>query len=302
MNPLGSWRSLTKRLSRRLAAADEQRPGSQQPASDEQTIQVLLRLQYQQIVHLAMPLPELPDVEFRCYSQNGEDGILLYLFSLVGATNRKVVEICAGSGIECNAANLLINHGWQGLLVEGDPAQVAAGRTFYANHPNTRFSPPAWDASWVTAENVNSLISGHGVTGDIDLLSLDVDGVDYWIWRAIDCIRPRVVVLEFNGLLGPDKRLTIPYDPGFRLDFSRQPYKCGASLAAFASLGRERGYRLVGVQSLGFNAFFVQAGLGQDVLRELSPQECFASTTRLSGYNPAWLSEMFKDGQRWEEV
>lgn len=271
-------------------------------SSVSQAIQVLLRLQYRQLRGLGLPLPELADVEFRCYSQNGEDGILLYLFSLLGTTNRKVVEVCAGNGIECNAANLLINHGWQGLLIDGDAEQIAGGRLFYANCRNTLYGPPMLLAAWVTAENVNELVRHHRFDGEIDLLSLDLDGVDYWIWRALDCIRPRVVIAEFNALLGPEKRLTVPYHADFRGDLSKPPHKFGASLGAFVRLGREKGYRLVGVQSLGFNAFFVRDGLGEDVLPELSPHECFARTERLRGWNQSWMDEMWKDGHQWQEV
>jgi hypothetical protein len=276
------------------------------PLTDDSSVcqatQVLLRLQYRQLRALGLPLPELADVEFRCYSQNGEDGILLYLFSLLGTTNRKVVEMCAGNGIECNAANLLVNHGWQGLLIDGDPQQIAGGLKFYARCRTTLYDPPTLLAAWVTAENVNALIRHRRFDGEIDLLSLDLDGVDYWIWRALDCIRPRVVVAEFNSLLGPEKRLTIPYHADFRADLSKPPHKVGASLSAFVHLGREKGYRLIGVQSMGFNAFFVRDGLGEDVLPEVSPHECFVRTERLRGWNEGWMDEMWKDGHEWQEV
>jgi hypothetical protein len=271
-------------------------------AAASQPTQVLLRMHYQHLRHTGAPRPDLIDTEFRCYSQNGEDGILLYLFSVLGSTNRKVVEVCASSGIECNAANLIINHSWQGLLIDGDPDQIAVGKAFYAAHENTRFGPPTMVASWVTAENIDSLISSHGFFGDIDLLSLDLDGVDYWVWQAIQCIRPRVIVLEFNALLGPERSLTLPYDPNFRLDFSRQPYKCGASLAAFAKLGRRKGYRLIGVTALGINAFFVRDDVGIDILPTVSPQECFARVEHLKGVGPVQVDMMFADGQRWDEV
>src|SRR6185369_1220913 len=223
-------------------------------------------------------------------------------FSVLGTTNRRVVEVCASDGIECNAANLIINHSWQGLLVDGDSNHIAAGQAFYASHENTRISPPTMTHAWVNAENIDSLISDHGFAGDIDLLSLDLDGVDYWVWRAITCIRPRLIVLEFNALLGPERSLTLPYDPEFRLDFSKLPYKCGASLTAFAKLGRSKGYRLVGVTALGINAFFVRHDVGPDIVPERSPAECFASVERLRAYGPAWLDMMMTDGQQWDEV
>ena len=281
---------LTRRELQRLAIAYSQ------------PTQVLLRLQYNAMKRDGVPPPNLIDTEFRCYSQNGEDGILLYLFSILGTTNRKVVEVCVGDGVECNAANLIINHSWRGLLIDGDPNQIAAGTAFYASHENTRIVPPKLVASWVTAENIDSLISSHGFTGEIDLLSLDIDGIDYWVWRAIESISPRVVVLEFNAFFGPDRSLTLPYDSKFRLDLSQQPYKCGASLSAFVKLGREKGYRLVGVTSLGINAFFVRNDVGGDLLPEVSPQTCFRIAPSLTNYGPAWLEAMLSDGQRWDEV
>jgi hypothetical protein len=267
-----------------------------------QAAQVILRIQYQHLLHVGAPLPAIKDTEFRCYSQNGEDGILLYLFSVLGTTNRKSVEICAETGVECNTANLIINHGWQGLLVDGDPAKIEMGRSFYAAHENTRFGPPTMAVSWVTAENVDRLIAEHGFFGNIDLLSLDLDGVDYWVWRAIQCIQPRVIVLEFNALLGPEKRLTLPYDPAFRPDLTKLPYKIGASLPAFAALGREKGYRLVGVQTLGFNAFFVRNDVGIDVIPEISVATAFSTVERLTAYDQSWMDAMYRDGQQWAEV
>jgi len=87
-------------------------------AAISQSVQLLLRQKYRDLLDNHLALPELTDTEFRCFSQNGEDGILLYIFSILGTTNKRVVEIGAGDGIECNSANLIINHGWQGLLFD----------------------------------------------------------------------------------------------------------------------------------------------------------------------------------------
>jgi hypothetical protein len=273
------------------------------PFSPEAQIgQLLLRLRYQDFVRRGAPLPRFADVEFCCYSQNGEDGILLYLFSLVGMTNRKVVEICAGDGIECNAANLVIHHGWQGLMVDGDAKQIEAGKSFYSTCRTTCFAPPRLLATWITADNVNSLVRDHGFDGSIDLLSLDMDGNDYWIWRALDCVQPNVVVLEFNAACGPTSSVSMSYDPDFRLDLNVQPYRCGASLPAFVKLARGRGLRLVGVQSLGFNAFFVRNGLAEDLLPERSIADCYNENERLRGWTPGHLETIVSGRERWEDV
>jgi hypothetical protein len=272
------------------------------PDPNAQTTQILLRLQYQQLVRQRTGLPSFADVEFRYYSQNGEDGILHYIFSLISTTNRRVVEICAGDGVECNAANLLVHHGWRGLLFDGDAAEVARGNEFYRACRSTFVAPPTFVHAWITAENVNQLVSGNGFAGPVDLLSLDIDGNDYWVWKALDCIEPRVVVVEFNTLGGPDHAEAMSYDRDYRLDLSAPPYRCGASLPAFVKLARAKGFRLVGLQSLGFNAFFVRNGVGEDLLPERSPRECFEQNDRLRAWTPAWRDALFTGREPWEPV
>jgi hypothetical protein len=219
------------------------------------------------------PLPALQDVGFSAYSQNEEDGILLYIFSLLGTTNRKSVEICAGDGIECNTANLIINHGWRGLLVDGDEANVQRGREFYARCPKTWVFPPAFVHAWVEMENVNELITSNGFQGEIDLLSIDLDGNDYWIWKAIDSIQPRVVVIECHNIWPADKAVTIPYKRDFN-KFDLHPDYSGASLGALVKLGKAKGYRLVGCNHYGFNAFFIRNGIGENFFPEVSAEQC----------------------------
>ena len=239
-------------------------------------MQILLSLKYRELLYREIPLPTFEDVEFRAFSQNGEDGILHYIFSIIGTTNRKAVEICAGDGIECNAANLIVNHGWTGLLFDGNEENIRRGKKFYSKCKDTCVWPPTLVHAWITAENVNELILSNGFVGDIDLLSLDMDGMDYWIWKAINCINPRVVVLEYQNIWGPDKSVTVPYDPNFKVEFSEfGPNYCGASLSAFVKLGREKRYRLVGCQRYGFNAFFIRSGIGEDVFPEIPTSRCF---------------------------
>jgi hypothetical protein len=238
--------------------------------------QLVLAAMYRELALRGGPFPAFRDVAFRSYSQNQEDGILLYLFAVVGTTNRVAVEICAGDGIECNTANLVINHGWSALLVDGDERRVRTGREYYARRRETRVWPPAFVHHWVTAENVNDLLIDQGFGGDVDLLSLDLDGVDWWIWRAVDAIDPRVVVVEYQDIWGFEPAVTVPYDPDFRASFrGRDPDYAGASLAAFVKLGKEKGYRLVGSEPLGFNAFFLRDDVGAEPFPEIDPATCF---------------------------
>ncbi len=242
----------------------------------EQLIQVLPRQRYRDLANRGASLPNFADVEFRCNSQNGEDGILLYIFSLIGTTNRMVLEICAGDGTECNAANLILNHGFRGLLFDGNAELIERGRAFYAAHPNTRISPPQLVAAWITAETINDQVAVHGFAGDIDLLSLDIDGNDYWVWKALTVVRPRVVVLEFNASCGPEVAATMSYNPDYRSEYDGALNRFGASLSAFIKLGRAKGYRLIGAQQLGFNAFFVREDIGAHLLPEVTAAQLYA--------------------------
>ena len=103
-------------------------------------------------------MPSFEDTEFRAFSQNGEDGILLYVFSLIGMGGRRCVEICAGDGIECNTANLIVNHGWNGLLFDGDKRLIERGRAYYARLGGYVLLPPRLVNAWITRDNINELI------------------------------------------------------------------------------------------------------------------------------------------------
>ena len=266
-----------------------------------QGVQILLSLRYQEFACRGLPLPELSNTEFRCFSQNGEDGLLLYLFSLIGTTNKRAVEIGVGYGIECNIANLVINHGWEGLMLDGNEEEIRKGKEFYSRCQDTFNRPPVMVSAWITVENVNALITENGFAGDIDLLSIDLDGMDYWILKALTTVVPRAVILEFNAMWGPHLSVSVPYKADFRLDFSKRPYYCGASLAAFVKLCREKGYRLVGVQRQGFNAVFLRSDVGAELFPEISPVECFDRNRTLRMWHPGWIPSG-ADHTEWREL
>ena len=237
-------------------------------------VQILLSLKYKELLSTKMPSLKFEDVEFRAFSQNGEDGILLYIFSLIGTSCRKAVEVCAGNGIECNTANLIINHGWQGLLFDGDERNIKVGRDFYTRCKDTYYAPPIFVRAWIDRENINALIMKHGFRGEVDLLSLDMDGIDYWVWDSISCINPRVVVLEYNEQFGFEP-VTVPYDPQF--DRLRKDINYwGASLSAFCHLAEQKGYRLVGCNRQRLNAFFIRNDVGTDRLPEIQFEYCMS--------------------------
>lgn len=259
---------LAYRLCRRLAPCT--------PLTADCATQKALLLLHRQLHGSGLPPPAMRDVGFRAHSQHEEDGILLYIFSLIGGTKRACVEICAGDGIECNTANLIINHRWSGLLCDGSKRNVERAKRYYSTNPDTRFWPPAILREWITRGNVNRVIEENGFGGEIDLLSLDVDGVEYWLWAAIASCNPRVVVVEFNHLWGPDAAVTVPYRDDFVAETTRYGSDyAGASLSAFVKLGKKRGYRLVATNAIATNAFFVRNDISCSWLPEIATHSCF---------------------------
>jgi hypothetical protein len=196
---------------------------------------------------------------FKIYSQCEEDGIIQEIFKRIGVGNRTFVEFGVQTGIECNTVKLLVE-GWNGLWLEGRRSFVKKIQTGLRSFIEKRHL--AVSQAFVTAENINSLIEKGGVSGEIDLLSIDIDNNDYWVWKAINVINPRLVVIEYNATLPPPLSLVIPYDAGRETTGTNY---FGASLEALVRLGRSKGYRLVGCNFSGSNAFFVRNDLAGDL-------------------------------------
>jgi hypothetical protein len=211
----------------------------------------------------------LDQVGFSRFSEFEEDGHLLYLLTLAGSTSRTVVEISSQDGRTCMATNLLVHHRWRGFLFDGDPVFVADGQRFFARHPATRALPPVMRAEWFTRDNVNRVLASAGIPGEVDVLSLDIDGNDLYLWSAMT-VRPRILICEFNNAVPSELALTIPYQPDF--DYTALPPDQAlfrsASLAAYAAICKRKGYRLVGTNALGFNAIFLR----DDVLATEMPE------------------------------
>lgn len=185
-------------------------------------------------------ITDLTAFERRWYSQNGEDGILQVIFDKIDVKTRFCVEFGVENGRECNSRYLIQKQGWVGLLMDGS----ASGECHIPVH-----------REFVTAENINELLAKYKVPKEFDLLSIDIDGNDYWVWRAIQAYSPRVVVIEYNAAVPPNESKTIVYDPEFQWDGTAY---FGAGLLALDQLGRAKGYTLIGCDSMGVNAFFLR--------------------------------------------
>jgi len=191
--------------------------------------------------------------ERKVYSQNGEDGILREIIRRIGSGSRYFVEFGVEDGIECNTAFLSRAFGWSGLLIEGSPEKFALLERNYEKYPRVRRMQ-----SFITRENIVHLFKQAGVPKEFDLLSIDIDGNDYWIWEALGDYKPRVAVIEYNATRPPPERWVIEYNPGHR--WNDDGYT-GASLSSLEALGKRLGYSLVGTDEKGINAFFIRNDL-----------------------------------------
>ena len=186
------------------------------------------------------------------FSQFGEDGVIAELVRRVGATNRCFVEFGAETGLEGNCVLLASALGWSGLLIEADPEAARSLIWRYSSDPGLG------RRGAVSPENVEEHFRAAGVPEEPDLLSIDIDGIDWWIWRAIRSFRPRIVVVEYNGHLAREQALTIP--AYHRESWDGTAYY-GASLTAYERLARAKGYRIVHTELNGNNAFYVRDDL-----------------------------------------
>lgn len=224
---------------------------------------------------------QLRDAEFRVFSQWGEDGILQYLISQIDipASAQRFVEFGVADYRESNTRFLLVHDNWAGLVLDGDPAHC---RFIEESGLGWRHSIEARQL-FITRENLLSFLDREGFTEDLGLLSIDLDGNDYWVWESLSDVLPRIVVIEYNSVFGPTSTVSVPYEPGFRRSVSHYSnLYWGASLAALVQLGVRNGYRFVGSNSAGNNAFFVREDVAGDLPPRKSEEEWVASSFRES--------------------
>ena len=214
-------------------------------------------------------IESLNEVEFKVFSQWGEDGIVQHLINQIPIENKTFIEFGVEDYREANTRFLLMNNNWKGLIFDESKKNIARIKkdNIYWKYELTAAS------HFITRENINDIIEMSGFKGDIGLLSIDIDGNDYWVWGAIDVVQPIIVICEYNNVFGNTKAVTIPYVPDFvrtKAHYSNLYY--GASLIALCYLAEKKGYDFVGSNSAGSNAFFVRKDLSNK-LRILSTEE-----------------------------
>jgi len=222
-------------------------------------------------------LRDLSEAEFRVTSQWGEDGIIDWLTEYLPIANRCFVEFGVENYREANTRFLLQNRNWRGLVMDGNADYMAALRQepLYWRHDVTAVH------AFITRDNINSLITDAGIEGDIGLLSIDIDGNDYWVLEALSVVSPRILVIEYNPILGDRHPVVVPY----REDFARLKAHCcglyfGASIAALVALAKRKGYVFVGTCSSGINAFFVRSDLFGCIDDRITEKQAWPSVHR----------------------
>ncbi len=213
-------------------------------------------------------ITSLFDAEFKVFSQFGDDGIIQYLIHNIPIGNKSFIEFGVENYEEANTRFLLVHDNWRGLIMDGSRKNIehVQKQDIYWRHELIA------KAAFVTRENINTLIRDAGFHGDIGLLHIDIDGNDYWIWKAITEVRPDIVIIEYNSVFGIDRAITVPYDPAFnrtRAHYSNLYF--GASLLALCDLAEEKGYDFLGCNSNGNNAYFVRKDK-IDRIKPVTPQ------------------------------
>jgi len=215
-------------------------------------------------------IKKISDSEFKVFSQWGEDGIIDYLVENLNIENTTFIEFGVEDYEESNTKFLLLNRNWKGFVIDSslDYINKIKNSQLYWKYSITAFQ------AFITKENINQLMQLSGFKKQVGILSIDIDGNDYWIWNEINVIEPSIVIVEYNSRLGNEKSYVVPYDSNFErkaAHYSMIYY--GASLKALIKLATQKGYAFVCCNKAGNNAFFVKKELLNDKVREADINE-----------------------------
>ncbi|MEL6438526.1 MAG: hypothetical protein AAFQ80_04640 [Cyanobacteria bacterium J06621_8] len=216
----------------------------------------------------------------KIYSQSDEDGIIREIFNRIGVTDQVFVEFGIGNGLENNTLSLLFDN-WRGLWIDASSKSVNKIQKYFDQV--IKNGQLKIVKSFITKDNINSLIAANINSDQVDLLSVDIDGNDYHILDAIGCISPRVIVIEYNAKFTPPTLFCMDYDAKHTWNKD----DCfGVSLKFLEINLAKKGYYLVGCNLSGTNAFFVRKDLVSDKFLEPFTAENHYEPSRyyLSGY------------------
>tara|TARA_B110000037_G_scaffold129456_1_gene147051 strand:- start:1687 stop:2607 length:921 start_codon:yes stop_codon:yes gene_type:complete len=236
-------------------------------------------------------IKDLSVVEFQVYSQWGEDGIIDWLISKFPQIPKNFLEIGTQDYKESNTRFLLINRNWDGFLIEGDKGDVQkikSQRIYWKHNLKIR-------NKFITKDNINDVVRKFNVPKKLGLLSLDIDGVDYWVLKELSTLNPSIVICEYNSLFGEKKSITVPYKENFirsKEHYSNLYY--GASIQAFIDIMKTKNYFLIGTNTAGNNAFFVRKDLWKVLNKMILNKKIFMSKFRESRDQKGKLSFLDK--------
>ncbi len=229
----------------------------------------------------------LAEVEFQVFSQFGDDGIIQWLIHFLPLPHKTFIEFGVENYREANTRFLLISNYWSGLVIDGSEKNVNSIR---ADQVHTFYDLQAV-CSFITSSNINGLISSARFAPEVGILSVDIDGNDYWVLKAINNIQPVIIICEYNSLFGWEHPYTIEYKDDF-VRGNGLPFQFyGTSLRSADDLLKERGYSFIGCNSAGNNAYFIR----NDYMQYLPVN----ATSLEQGYNFAKFTEAF-DGSKNE--
>lgn len=216
----------------------------------------------------------IQDYEFKVFSQNGEDGIIQFLIQNIEIKNKIFVEFGVETYKEANTKFLLLNNGWSGLIIDGDKdaMEKIASSDLHWKYDLKSIG------NFITKDNINKIIKSAGIEGEIGLLSVDIDGNDYWVFENIDCVNPQILIMEYNSMFGDIHKISVPYDENFvrsQKHYSNLYY--GASIAALCDIANKKGYDLVGSNSFGNNLFFIRHDCNKLKIK-LTPKEAYVKS------------------------
>lgn len=220
------------------------------------------------------PPRTIRELGYQVFSQFDDDGIISYLTQYVEKDRRSFIEFGVEDYMESNTRLLLEKSFWKGMVIDGSSENIAA---IESRPDHWRFNLTA-KAAFIDRDNINDLIRDAEIEGDIGLLSVDIDGNDFWVWQAIQCVRPAIVVCEYNAIFGDQWAVTVPYRADFQRSKAHESHLyAGGSLAAMNHLAVQRGLEFVGCNSAGNNAYFVDPALNHGLPR-LSVRDGFVDS------------------------
>ena len=243
-------------------------------STDETQLLLMGRMLSEQIKNKTT-IRMLSDVEFKVFSQWGDDGIIQWLVHNIDIPHKTFVEFGVENYQESNTRFLLLNNNWSGLVLDGSTyniMQIKHANYFWKHQLLAK-------AAFIDADNINNLLANTGFDPNIGILHIDLDGNDYWIWRAISIISPIIVIIEYNSVFGRDRPITVPYHPTFnRTQAHYSNLYAGTSLAALEHLAKEKGYAFIGCNSAGNNAYFIRRDKLNTNVREISLEQGYVES------------------------